>query len=224
MRLNKSITDSGLDFSADALSDGNASMVARAILNLLRGAVFVIDGNCDVLMANAQALRLIDTDSTIGFVNGRFTVNTVEGAETLRATVRAMLDNGVTTVEAFSLRRHDGLRPLAVLLRRLDGDLESLGLIVVQVTATDGATPPDQSLLCSLFGLTPAEGALLHGLMRDRRVDEIAIERGVSITTVRTQLAHLFRKTGTNRQSELVRLGYAATGILITPGNGEAIQ
>jgi DNA-binding CsgD family transcriptional regulator len=48
--------------------------------------------------------------------------------------------------------------------------------------------------------------------MQDKRIEDHAQARGVSVTTVRTQLAHLFRKTGTNRQSELVRMASRAVG------------
>jgi DNA-binding CsgD family transcriptional regulator len=42
--------------------------------------------------------------------------------------------------------------------------------------------------------------------VRGKRLEEVAAERGVQLTTVRSQLQSLFAKTETNRQVELVRL------------------
>jgi DNA-binding CsgD family transcriptional regulator len=60
------------------------------------------------------------------------------------------------------------------------------------------------SRLQSLFGLSPAEAALGISLVEGQSPADVAAARAVSIHTVRTQLAQLFRKTGTTRQSQLV--------------------
>jgi DNA-binding CsgD family transcriptional regulator len=85
-------------------------------------------------------------------------------------------------------------------------------LVVIDVSAQDLQKAPPVRLLQDLFTLTPAEATLLQALMEDKRIEDHALARGVSVTTVRTQLAHLFRKTNTNRQSELVRLAVRAVG------------
>jgi DNA-binding CsgD family transcriptional regulator len=69
---------------------------------------------------------------------------------------------------------------------------------------------PPASRLQTGFGLTKAEAALARGLIAGQRLTEIAAARRVSIETVRTQLRALFRKTGTTRQPDLVRVLLAA--------------
>lgn len=61
-----------------------------------------------------------------------------------------------------------------------------------------------------LFALTSAETRVLKLLLEDRSPRQIAAELGVAITTVRSHLAALFSKTGTRRQSELVRVAISA--------------
>jgi DNA-binding CsgD family transcriptional regulator len=56
------------------------------------------------------------------------------------------------------------------------------------------------------FRLTPAELRVLFAIIEVGGVPEIAPILGVSETTVKTHLKHLFAKTGTNRQADLVRL------------------
>ncbi|MGE0576240.1 MAG: helix-turn-helix transcriptional regulator [Reyranella sp.] len=63
---------------------------------------------------------------------------------------------------------------------------------------------PLPGVLASLYRLTPAEGRLAADLLEHLSLEEIAERRQVTRETLRTQLKELFRKSGTNRQSELV--------------------
>ena len=65
------------------------------------------------------------------------------------------------------------------------------------------------------FGLTPAETVFAVEISKGDGLQAAASRLGVSLTTVRTHLAHVFDKTGTRRQAELVRLilqGQSAMG------------
>jgi DNA-binding CsgD family transcriptional regulator len=65
--------------------------------------------------------------------------------------------------------------------------------------------PPDV-ILRVLFGLTPAESRLALLLCDGHTPRQIADLIGVSTNTLKTQLTSIYRKTGTSRQSQLVRL------------------
>lgn len=65
------------------------------------------------------------------------------------------------------------------------------------------------------FGLTRAEAILATELCRGATLDEIALQRGVSAHTIRTQLKNVFVKTGSNRQSDLVALLLASPAYFI---------
>jgi DNA-binding CsgD family transcriptional regulator len=60
--------------------------------------------------------------------------------------------------------------------------------------------------LVDLFGLTPAEACLATALAGGKRLEDVAAERGVRMPTVRTQMRRVLAKTGTDRQSDLMRL------------------
>jgi DNA-binding CsgD family transcriptional regulator len=53
-------------------------------------------------------------------------------------------------------------------------------------------------------GLTPAESAFAKRLAAGHSIDEICEALGIRHTTARTHLRHLFQKTHTRRQAELV--------------------
>ncbi len=56
-----------------------------------------------------------------------------------------------------------------------------------------------------MFDLTPTEALLCGALARGLSLNETAAQLEITISTVRTHLQHVFHKTGTNRQSELLR-------------------
>ena len=57
-----------------------------------------------------------------------------------------------------------------------------------------------------LYGLTPTEEKVLRGVIEVGGVTEVASMLGAAKSTVKTHLEHVFRKTGTSRQAELVKL------------------
>jgi len=60
--------------------------------------------------------------------------------------------------------------------------------------------------LRTLYALTHAEAELVALLARGRSLEEAAVERGVTLNTVRSQLKQVFAKTDTKRQGQLIRL------------------
>lgn len=70
-----------------------------------------------------------------------------------------------------------------------------------------GSDPaPGAARLRRLFGLSAAEAEVAKALMGGVGPEEIALQRGRSIETVRTQCRAILSKTGLSRVSELVRL------------------
>ena len=61
-------------------------------------------------------------------------------------------------------------------------------------------------LLADGFGITAGESAIARDIANGLSVEEIALERGRSLHTIRTQLKSLFRKTGVQTQADIVRL------------------
>ena len=81
-----------------------------------------------------------------------------------------------------------------------------LPTVAVLLTDPDMATAITPAILEDLYGLTPAEIRVAERLATGETPKQTAEALGVNITTVREHLASLFRKTGTARQSDLIRL------------------
>ncbi len=65
---------------------------------------------------------------------------------------------------------------------------------------------PSERALRSVYHLTPAEALLAQGLAVGESLEEVARRVGIRITTARTQLASIFAKTATRRQTKLVAM------------------
>jgi DNA-binding CsgD family transcriptional regulator/PAS domain-containing protein len=78
--------------------------------------------------------------------------------------------------------------------------------VLVCVTDLEGGVSLPAQRVRDLFGLTRAEGRVALVLFEGASPREAADRLGLSPNTVRVHLTHIFEKTGTNRQSELIRL------------------
>jgi DNA-binding CsgD family transcriptional regulator len=63
-----------------------------------------------------------------------------------------------------------------------------------------------RQILGSSFRLTPAEARIAYGIARGERLTTIAQAYGIAVTTAKTQLHAVFKKTGTHRQAELATM------------------
>jgi len=66
--------------------------------------------------------------------------------------------------------------------------------------------PTGQTLLQQLFSLTPAEIRVTAELLKGLSLQEAATQLNLGLSTVRSQLKSIFRKTGATRQAELIRM------------------
>jgi DNA-binding CsgD family transcriptional regulator/PAS domain-containing protein len=198
--------------------------ILRGLCDGMAAASVVTDAAGHVAFANPAAQRLIDSAQGVAMLNGVLTAavsrQTRDLHDNIRRIARAARDGDLAAVSqtAMSLERPGGGKPVGCVIRPLAARTGTLSgskpMVHVHLAPAEAVGVPSISLLRGLFGLTPAEGGLLQALMQDKRIEEYAEERGVAVTTVRTQLAHLFRKTDTNRQSELIRLAIMAVGVL----------
>jgi DNA-binding CsgD family transcriptional regulator/PAS domain-containing protein len=109
---------------------------------------------------------------------------------------------------AIALDRRSGKRPLQVLVSPflpLGGE-RSPARVLVLISDPESVVQFPDAILRSLYDLTPAETEIANGLMTGFSLEEVALLRKVSVTTVRSQMKNLLGKTATRRQGDLVRL------------------
>lgn len=82
--------------------------------------------------------------------------------------------------------------------------------VAIAFLAREGRSALDlRSIVATLYRLTPMEAALVKALSEGMTPEMFAEIRHVGLATVKTQLRSVFAKTGTRRQSDLMRLVYS---------------
>ena len=89
--------------------------------------------------------------------------------------------------------------------RQLDV-VDKMPAVLVTIADPDCIPEPSPHWLRRLFALTTAEARLAMLLFAGSTLAEAASALGISQATARVHLAHIFRKTRTARQAELIRL------------------
>jgi DNA-binding CsgD family transcriptional regulator len=79
-------------------------------------------------------------------------------------------------------------------------------MALVLIIDPEDEPQPAAALLRRLYGLTETEARVALHVMYGEDLKQVSEELSISWTTVRTHLQHVFDKTDTHRQAELVRL------------------
>jgi DNA-binding CsgD family transcriptional regulator len=186
--------------------------LAWGTLEQLQAPVLLVAADARIAAANHSARALLAAGTHLKARNQRLeAAGTAEHASLLASIFRAATTRrgeyscaGDTLCMAGPAGRISlTIAPLAAARSVVDWPAGELAIVVAQVPArvADAATR-----LRLEFGLTGAESRLLQLIGNGVCVKEGAQRLGVSINTVRTHLQHVFQKTGTRRQAELVRL------------------
>jgi DNA-binding CsgD family transcriptional regulator len=91
---------------------------------------------------------------------------------------------------------------LCPLPRRTSGPLSQARAMLVFRLPRAVVAPTDDALM-TMFGLTQSEAQVGRLLVSGVQIPDIAVRRGTSVATVRSQLKAIFSKTGCSRQLEL---------------------
>lgn len=107
------------------------------------------------------------------------------------------------------LPRKSGKPGFAIAVAPLNGIAawqESGAAAFVLVTDPDTATTRSKPMMRELFGLSAAEARVAERLMMGDSPEQAAAVLDIKTSTARWHLASLYRKTGTSRQAQLMRL------------------
>ena len=194
-----------------------SSAVSRgmgAILDHLPHGVVFLDRTLKVLFANRPARALLSADAPIRVGRDqRLRVMDVDESRLLGALITATLRGEMEESARALLIGGKSAQPLAVMVATIGHDGATLF-----INAPHAPPSVDRSVLESLYGLTPAESRLVALLTRGLTLDAIAKRANLSPHTLRTQLKQIFRKSGTSRQSELIKLILTGPAV-IAPGS-----
>jgi DNA-binding CsgD family transcriptional regulator len=193
--------------------------ILSAALDLLVVGIVLVDGECRVVHANRAAVRWLEEAQAVRRVHGRLTANDPAAALALRVAVAQAARSGhqrsVKTGIETPIPDADGrdlaawVLPLSAgLADKLDAPRAAQVAVFLREIGDTAQLPGE--LLARHYGITPAECRVLMFLVKGMSPNETAGALGCSETTVRTHLQHLFAKTGTRGQPDLIRLAMSA--------------
>lgn len=103
--------------------------------------------------------------------------------------------------------RPSGKRPYVIhILPLATSDDPSAARALVMIIDPEQETEPPKMLIRRIFGLTNAEADVALRVMRGDGLKPISDDLELAMATIKTHLQHIFDKTDTHRQAELVRL------------------
>lgn len=189
-------------------------------LDTLDFGVMVLQADMRVRYANSWAEALVQADANLALENGVLCAH----PESLQAVLNKMLDaavhggrNGGAAAGSW-MHITSGGQPVPMIVMPLvsrqpvEGPWQ-LPAAMMLLGNSESRSVLDAAVLTSLFGLSKKESIIAIRLAAGETLNEIAEREFLSPHTVRVHIRDTLRKTGTHRQSELVRLLHLLPGV-----------
>jgi DNA-binding CsgD family transcriptional regulator len=197
-----------------ALTNNNLALAGA--LEAVRQGIAVVGPECRVLNLNSAAEALFRAEDGLIHRHGCITAMAAPADHELRCALRWALADRTTDVpggHTFTCARPSGKRPYVIhvlpLSRSSFDERPREPAALVLICDPERENESGTAVLRRLHGLTVAEAEVAQRISRGLSLKQISDELSVSYQTIRTHLQHVFDKTDTHRQGELVRLLFA---------------
>ena len=181
-------------------------------LNGLSAAVFLVDKCSRIVFANISGLAMLDDGRILSVSKDALTAVDL-GSELSEAVASAAGGDAALGMRGVAIRLRAAQQsswvahvlPLTSGARQQTGEsFAAVAAVFVHKTSIEAQSSMES--IAKLYRLTPGEMRVLSAVSDVGGVAEVADAIGISKATVKTHLQHLLGKTGTNRQTELVKL------------------
>jgi DNA-binding CsgD family transcriptional regulator/PAS domain-containing protein len=189
-------------------------VLPKLILDSFSVGTIVTDETGKLEFANAAAEEILRTNDGIQRREQRVQAGRAFETNGLMAHLRDAIEGSDASGNdggALLVARPSGKRPYAVTVIPLPAPASFLATksrrrALLFIADLDHRNGDLTTRLGQLFGLSRAEARVAAGIVEGRRLNEIALESGVRMPTVRTQLRAVLRKIGATRQADMVRI------------------
>jgi DNA-binding CsgD family transcriptional regulator len=196
--------------------------VSRGLLDTLRLPLMLVTGSRKLLHANPPAMQMLSRADPVRALDGSLACLDPQSEKAFESGLAALFaPAGPPSGEArqarrlVSLRCRDGRPVPAVMLalRRGRAPVDGRDRRLVLLAIAEPEAAGQENIMEMTFGLTPAEARIAAMIAAGRAPNECAARLDVRISTVRSQLASIYQKTGATGRADLVRLVFASTVI-----------
>lgn len=192
----------------------NEKRLLTETLDHVEAAVFLLSQEGRIVFTNSAADAMLEDGKLLRKAGQLLAATDKEAAETLREIFTVSPEGDLAVGSrgiAVPLSGSANDRWFAHVLPLTSGERAEKvaspnATVAVFVRNTSSFSPTPLEGLAKQFKLTASELRVLDALLKVSGVQAIAEMLGISEPTTKTHLQNLFRKTGTHRQSELVKL------------------
>jgi DNA-binding CsgD family transcriptional regulator len=185
----------------------------KSVLDTSDRGVFGLNCNGMVVLSNRQAERIVEGGDGLKLLRGRLIGTSVsENAELQSQIAKAVVsgfDRNSTQGTALLLTRNSERVPLQITVMPFGSSpISNPSQLAALVFISDPTEQPKacSALLRQLYGLSPTECRLADLLHQGLEVRDVAERLKTTLETARFHLKRVLAKTGTRRQTELMRL------------------
>jgi DNA-binding CsgD family transcriptional regulator len=181
------------------------------IIDTIATPTVIVESSLRIVHANEAGRAMLQAGGLVSSANGSIRLPNAVASAVLSGCRAGR--NGTAVPD--TIRVTDGeagdtifvVMPLGAPDRRLGPTASQIAVFMQQANRF---VPLATEVWARLFGLTGGELRVLQALIEGATPPEIAAVYGIAISTVRTHLVSLFRKTGTRRQADLVKLALSS--------------
>lgn len=181
--------------------DARAGGLVRAVLDEIDYPMLLVDARLQLLLANRAARRLLDASGAVRSEGGTIAARDQKDQAALAAAVGDAAQRGL---RRWLRLRDSPAQPATLAIVPAGGD-EAPGAAVLVFARASLCPALSIDSFARACALTPSETEVLHALSAGETPRAMAARRGVSLTTVRTQLCALRTKTGLADLRSMVR-------------------
>ena len=197
--------------------------ITESALNNLSVAVILVDKHGKPLLINQKAENLLMGSDVLTVKGGELTATNVKIQHKLLELIKKASQRELVRAGGLKIAREPDQSELTLLITPIyalntplaDYTSEPAAMILISESEQNIRLPSE--VLSSLYGLTRAEIRLVEELVQGITLEQIAEKYQISKHTLRVQIKSVFRKTGVNRQLDLVKLVLTELGHIYQP-------
>lgn len=179
-----------------------------AVTQALRHAIVVVTADSRIVYTNVAAEDMLRLADGLRTRTGRLEAVSASTDAALQRNIRAALapSDALPSGSSMLCTRCSALRPYVVEVVPMDPAADTARRAMVVVVDPEHESGTLAALLRRYYAFTGSEVAIAAMLLQGGGVKDVAERLSLSQATVKTHLQHIFNKTDTHRQADLVRL------------------
>lgn len=173
--------------------------------------IIVLDNNSNIILLNKIAETILSKKDGLEITNNGLEVTDPVLSIQFKKNLKKMLSKEIFSKNEFLLAIPKRNKNIPLIIQMIpftekSSFNENLNKIIIILYDPEFSTLPNSTFLENVFQFTDQERNIAMLLAKGMDLKEIAENLKISLHTVRTHLKHIYSKTCTSRQAELVKL------------------